>query len=472
MTVESETTNLDFQILDLNNKILVDANDDKLNLDKKRYGFFSSPYPIKNNKDNEKFNTKEIEIPYTHPEFGSELDPPIQHLKLRIFKKWTGHTKDTIEFPLDIYRNIPKPTISPSSAMDCPGQLITLISSDANQYLWSNGDRTKSTVISASGKYSLTVLDSKGCLAKSDPIDIKIEDKEAPKFTCPKNLTVNAKTLQCYATIPIQNLGYPSNLTDNCPLATYTSKSNAGKLTFSVTNNAPGTYPVGNTNVVWTVTDSSGNKGTCTQQITVIPFVCGTPYLPTVVSVTSNSAKVNWKSGFCATEYNVRYRTELSKGLYSPWTDWVVTSGPSLTHLFSGLKKSQKHVFQLRTKCGTTYSGIAMDSFTTKSNFRDDNIGNRSIDTSQIENLNLAIITLIPNPASNHTTLLLEEFSDLRKEVIFYDLFGKKIFNVFIDASINQIDLDFEQYHIKPGFYYISVSDSKIKKSVALVVIN
>jgi hypothetical protein len=38
---------------------------------------------------------------------------------------------------------------------------------------------------------------------------------------------------------------------------------------FNNTSNASGLYPVGSTNVVWTVTDAAGNVSTCTQVITV-----------------------------------------------------------------------------------------------------------------------------------------------------------------------------------------------------------
>ena len=35
------------------------------------------------------------------------------------------------------------------------------------------------------------------------------------------------------------------------------------------TSDASGTYPVGNTTVIWTVTDVNGNTSTCSQVITV-----------------------------------------------------------------------------------------------------------------------------------------------------------------------------------------------------------
>ena len=49
---------------------------------------------------------------------------------------------------------------------------------------------------------------------------------------------------------------------DNCGVASVTND-------FNNTADASGTYPVGTTTVVWTVTDNSGNTATCSMDITV-----------------------------------------------------------------------------------------------------------------------------------------------------------------------------------------------------------
>ncbi len=63
------------------------------------------------------------------------------------------------------------------------------------------------------------------------------------------------------------NLGTPATA-DNCSVA-------------SVTNNAPGSFPVGNTTVTWTVTDGSGNTATATQVVVIT--VCNNPLAATFV---------------------------------------------------------------------------------------------------------------------------------------------------------------------------------------------
>ncbi len=74
-----------------------------------------------------------------------------------------------------------------------------------------------------------------------------------PTITAPAAVTVSADAGSCAATGVA--LGTPTTA-DNCSVG-------------SVTNNAPASFPVGNTTVTWTVTDNSGNSATATQLVTV-----------------------------------------------------------------------------------------------------------------------------------------------------------------------------------------------------------
>jgi gliding motility-associated-like protein len=82
---------------------------------------------------------------------------------------------------------------------------------------------------------------------------ITVEDKEDPIVSC-SAITVNTDIGSCNATsVALDN---PAT-TDNCGVA-------------SVSNNAPSVFPLGNTTVTWTVSDTSGNITTCEQIITVV----------------------------------------------------------------------------------------------------------------------------------------------------------------------------------------------------------
>lgn len=98
-----------------------------------------------------------------------------------------------------------------------------------------------------------TVVDGSGNLVSCTQL-VTVLDTQAPTITCPANVTVSAGGGSCTATGVA--LGTPVTA-DNCSVA-------------SVTNNAPATFPLGNTTVVWTVVDGSGNTTTCSQTITVV----------------------------------------------------------------------------------------------------------------------------------------------------------------------------------------------------------
>jgi hypothetical protein len=83
---------------------------------------------------------------------------------------------------------------------------------------------------------------------------VTVNDTEKPTISCPADLTdVHTDLGACSAS--------------GVALGTPTTGDNCG--VFSVTNDAPASFPKGTTTVTWTVTDTSGNTATCTQQVTV-----------------------------------------------------------------------------------------------------------------------------------------------------------------------------------------------------------
>ncbi|MCY1635871.1 HYR domain-containing protein [Marinifilum sp. D737] len=78
-------------------------------------------------------------------------------------------------------------------------------------------------------------------------------DDVNPAITAPADVNVNSDAGSCDASSVA--LGTPTT-SDNCGVA-------------SVTNNAPVTFPLGNTTVTWTVTDNAGLTSTDTQVVTV-----------------------------------------------------------------------------------------------------------------------------------------------------------------------------------------------------------
>lgn len=91
--------------------------------------------------------------------------------------------------------------------------------------------------------------------------DVWIKDLIKPVMTsgCPPDVVQTTDPGQCNAVVTV-----PKPLVSDPCNEGYTIMNN-----FNNTDNASGTYPVGTTVVVWTITDLSGNSITCSQNITI-----------------------------------------------------------------------------------------------------------------------------------------------------------------------------------------------------------
>ena len=103
----------------------------------------------------------------------------------------------------------------------------------------------------------LTLTDSSGNTVLESFI-VTVTDEQNPTVIDPSDLVVEAAHVTCDATIDIPRLV----VIDNCSVASITNNYNG-------TANASGTYPLGDTLVVWTIVDASGNEVSVDQLITV-----------------------------------------------------------------------------------------------------------------------------------------------------------------------------------------------------------
>jgi hypothetical protein len=115
-----------------------------------------------------------------------------------------------------------------------------------------------------------TVTDGSGNTATCTQV-VTVIDTQLPTIACPANVVIASNAGTCVATGVV--LGTPVT-TDNCSVA-------------SVTNNAPSTFPLGTTNVTWTVVDGSGNIQTCVQTVTVEDTQAPTIVCPSDVTVSA-----------------------------------------------------------------------------------------------------------------------------------------------------------------------------------------
>jgi len=82
-----------------------------------------------------------------------------------------------------IVNALPTVTVTASGPITnlCPGTTVTLTSSVANSYLWSNGATTRSIVVNAAGSYTATVTNASGCSATSAVTKVTYVACPAPK---------------------------------------------------------------------------------------------------------------------------------------------------------------------------------------------------------------------------------------------------------------------------------------------------
>jgi len=131
------------------------------------------------------------------------------------------------------------PWLEPTASDNCPGVILT--ASNTMGSFFPIGTTTV-TYTATDASLNTTTLS----------FDVTVIDNEFPTITCPADIAANTDAGQCYATV---SLGTPV-ATDNC-------------LITSLTSNAPVTFPVGTTTVVWTAVDNQGNTVTCNQLVTV-----------------------------------------------------------------------------------------------------------------------------------------------------------------------------------------------------------
>lgn len=144
---------------------------------------------------------------------------------------------------------VPTASITPGGPTTfCPGGSVTLTANTANSYLWSNGATSQSITASASGTYTVTVVDANNCTATASQ-QVTVNNNPSTTIT-PQSSTICAN-------------GGSTTLTAGTGISF--SWSNGG-TTQTISVNAPGTYTV-------TVTISAGCTASASQSITQLPAI-------------------------------------------------------------------------------------------------------------------------------------------------------------------------------------------------------
>ena len=100
---------------------------------------------------------------------------------------------------------------------------------------------------------------------------VAVDDVLPPEITCPAPITVEPNANCTY----VGDFGQPTVVET---------------VGVTVTNDAPGAFPIGDTVVTWTATDSVGNSASCESVVTVIDTVAPTITCPAVINAACTAA--------------------------------------------------------------------------------------------------------------------------------------------------------------------------------------
>jgi hypothetical protein len=122
-----------------------------------------------------------------------------------------------------------------------------------------------------------TVTDIHGNTA-SCQMQVVVSDVEDPVVTCPADITQPSDAGSCDALVSVPL----PQVSDNCGVASVVNN-------YTGSEDATGTYTVGNTLVTWTITDIHGNESTCATNILVTDLELPVIGCPTAIAQTADS---------------------------------------------------------------------------------------------------------------------------------------------------------------------------------------
>lgn len=330
-----------------------------------------------------------------------------------------GCTATSTATAVSITTTAATPTITASGSLNiCPGKPITLTSSAASGYLWSNGATTRSIVISSAGTYWVKGYGGPNCFAQS-------ANKVTSLLTAPATPTITASGSTTLST------SNPSITLTASTASTYSWLS--GQSTRSITVNAQGSYRV-------TVTGSNGCAAT-SSAVLVNANGCTPPAVPTITLSGSNVLV----SGQTVT------LTSSTAGGYL-WSTGATTK--SITVSAAGTYSVRAY------NAGSCYS----TSLTTTVYV----ISARQAQT--VDNTTSSEFTAFPNPAQDHLAFSFNAGADQKIEFRMVDMSGRIMEerNITAAEGENRIDLEIGDY--ARGIYLATLRTENEQKLLKIVV--
>ena len=126
--------------------------------------------------------------------------------------------------PVTISFNAVSPTITSSATQACSGEVVTLTSSTADSYSWSNNATTQTIQVSTSGNYSVVTTNSNACLGVGSSNSIAVDFTPTPIASGTMTLSGNIATFtntSTSATSYSWDFGDFTNSTASAPIHAY-----------------------------------------------------------------------------------------------------------------------------------------------------------------------------------------------------------------------------------------------------------
>jgi hypothetical protein len=315
------------------------------------------------------------------------------------------------------------PTVSASGSLNiCPGSPVTLTSSVATGYLWSNGATTRSIVVSSAGSYTVNAYNGPNCYATSVTKTVTLK-------TSPVRPTVSANGS---TTLPF----------NSSSVSLSSSSANAylwssGQTTRTISVSAQGSYTV-------TITGTNGCRST-SDPVAVKKDGCAPPPVPTVAL-----------SG---------------TPVISPGQSITLTSSQSGGYLWStgattrSISVSTAGVYTVRTyigaSCFSISSPVSISVLAPKVSAANIN--------SAVSTENKIAISVYPNPVRNELKMVCNVNSTRECFISACDLTGRILVREDFTAVEGMNTISLNTSMLPQGIYLLNFNDGDSKQTVRFV---
>ena len=304
----------------------------------------------------------------------------------------------------------------------CPGTTLTLTSSPANAYLWSNGGTTRSIVVAAAGDYSVTSYSGPTCSAISSVKTVSL-------LTAPVKPTISAGSS---TTLGVSN---PSVVLTSSLASAYLWTTSSSQRSITVTSQ--GTFRV-------TVTGTNGCKST-SNEVAVIANGCTPPPSPTI-SLSGSKVITAGSSVILTSSISGGYR----------WSTGATTR--SITVSAAGDYNVRSY------NAGGCFSTSLPVNVTV--------ILTREINSSTSETLNEQKdqFTVYPNPAKEQLNFVFNETQEKNMNVKLLDITGREIKNIAVSSSIGENRFQLDVSALPRGIYIAYLLSDNKKQTLRVIL--